>query len=187
MTVTWLLPAVARTSETGSGHSRIKVSVASVGLPEPLGLGLVLGRAVELGRGLVLGRAVELGLGLVLGLALGLELGLELGPALGLELGLALGLELGPALGLELGPALGLVLGLAGEGSAVEADAEISAEGLLEFAGELVDVDEVALGVAESTSFVVADGEGVVARSRKASDAVALAPALALALALADD
>jgi len=171
VTVTWLLPAVARTSETGSGHSRIKVSVASVGLPEPLGLGLVLGRAVELGRGLVLGRAVELGLGLVLGLALGLELGLELGPALGLELGLA----------------LGLVLGLAGEGSAVEADAEISAEGLLEFAGELVDVDEVALGVAESTSFVVADGEGVVARSRKASDAVALAPALALALALADD
>ena len=165
MTVTWLLPAVARTSETGSGHSRIKVSGASVGLPEPLGLGLVLGRAVELGRGLVLGRAVELGRGLVLGLALGLELGL----ALGLELGLALGLV------------LGLALGLAGEGSAVEADAEISAEGLLEFAGELVDVDEVALGVAESTSFVVADGEGVVARSRKASDAVALAPALALA------
>jgi len=169
--VTWLLPAVARTSETGSGHSRIKVSGASVGLPEPLGLGLVLGRAVELGRGLVLGRAVELGRGLVLGLALGLELGLELGLALGLELGLALGLELG----LELG----LALGLAGEGSAVEADAEISAEGLLEFAGELVDVDGVALGVAESTSFVVADGEGVVARSRKASDAVALAPALA--------
>jgi hypothetical protein len=165
VTVTWLLPAVARTSETGSGHSRIKVSGASVGLPEPLGLGLVLGRAVELGRGLVLGRAVELGRGLVLGLALGLELGL----ALGLELGLALGLV------------LGLALGLAGEGSAVEADAEISAEGLLEFAGELVDVDEVALGVAESTSFVVADGEGVVARSRKASDAVALAPALALA------
>jgi len=159
------------TSETGSGHSRIKVSGASVGLPEPLGLGLVLGRAVELGRGLVLGRAVELGRGLVLGLALGLELGLALGLALGLELGLALGLELG----LELG----LALGLAGEGSAVEADAEISAEGLLEFAGELVDVDGVALGVAESTSFVVADGEGVVARSRKASDAVALAPALA--------
>jgi hypothetical protein len=155
------------TSETGSGHSRIKVSGASVGLPEPLGLGLVLGRAVELGRGLVLGRAVELGRGLVLGLALGLELGL------------ALGLELGLALGLELGLELGLALGLAGEGSAVEADAEISAEGLLEFAGELVDVDGVALGVAESTSFVVADGEGVVARSRKASDAVALAPALA--------
>ena len=167
MTVTWLLPAVAMTSETGSGHSRIKVSGASVGLPEPLGLGLVLGRAVELGRGLVLGRAVELGRGLVLGLALGLELGL------------ALGLELGLALGLELGLELGLALGLAGEGSAVEADAEISAEGLLEFAGELVDVDGVALGVAESTSFVVADGEGVVARSRKASDAVALAPALA--------
>ena len=183
MTVTWLLPAVAMTSETGSGHSRIKVSGASVGLPEPLGLGLVLGRAVELGRGLVLGRAVELGRGLVLGLALGLELGLalglELGPALGLELGPALGLVLGRALGLELGLELGLALGLAGEGSAVEADAEISAEGLLEFAGELVDVDEVALGVAESTSFVVADGEGVVARSRKASDAVALAPALA--------
>ena len=157
--MTWLLPAVAMTSETGSGHSRIKVSGASVGLPEPLGLGLVLGRAVELGRGLVLGRAVELGRGLVLGL----------------ELGLALGL----ALGLELGLELGLALGLAGEGSAVEADAEISAEGLLEFAGELVDVDGVALGVAESTSFVVADGEGVVARSRKASDAVALAPALA--------
>jgi len=175
VTVTWLLPAVAMTSETGSGHSRIKVSGASVGLPEPLGLGLVLGRAVELGRGLVLGRAVELGRGLVLGLALGLELGL----ALGLELGLALGLELGLELGLALGLELGLALGLAGEGSAVEADAEISAEGLLEFAGELVDVDGVALGVAESTSFVVADGEGVVARSRKASDAVALAPALA--------
>jgi len=70
VTVTWLLPAVAMTSETGSGHSRIKVSGASVGLPEPLGLGLALGRALAPGLGLVLGRAVELGLGLVLGRAL---------------------------------------------------------------------------------------------------------------------
>ena len=151
--------------QAGAVFDEFGDELADAGGDVVLGLGLVLGRAIELGRGLGLGRAVELGRGLVLGLALGLELGL----ALGLELGLALGLV------------LGLALGLAGEGSAVEADAEISAEGLLEFAGELVDVDGVALGVAESTSFVVADGEGVVARSRKASDAVALAPALALA------
>ena len=129
MTVTWLLPAVASTLVTGNGHSRTKVSGVSVGLPDPLGLGLALGCALAPGLGLVLGRALE----------------------------------------------------VVGEGAVGDAEAETEADGLLEFAGELVS-EGVALGATEETSFTVADGDGATARSREASEA--LGPTSA---ALADD